>query len=56
MGDWRTENLENHSGKDVMIIKRDEGVKIILFIPTLFSQFLTLEHEKTTASTCIVLD
>ena len=30
MGDWRTENLENHSGKDVMIIKRDEGVKIIL--------------------------
>ena len=30
MGDWRTENLENHSGKDVMIIKRDEGVKIVL--------------------------
>ena len=25
MGDWRTENLENHSGKDVMIIKRDEA-------------------------------
>ena len=37
MGDWRTENLENHSGKDIMIIKRDEGVKTVLYYTYMYS-------------------